>query len=141
MIVDLENVKNNNIGLCPCMSKAPYQECCEPFHQGTKKAQTAEQLMRSRYTAYHLALVEYLIKTTHPDKLGPNYRSQLEKSKHDTSWKGLKIISTSMGGNLDKIGKVRFIANYEMNGKEDSMEEHSRFKRYKGDWVYFDEKG
>jgi len=123
------------------MSNLKYLSCCKPFHDGKEKPETAEQLMRSRYTAYHLALVNYLIRTTHPDKIRPNYQSQLEKSKNDTSWTGLEILSISMGQKSDKIGKVRFVAHYEMAGQTSSMEEHSRFKRYKGDWVYFDEKG
>lgn len=97
--------------------------------------------MRSRYAAYHHALVDYLIDTTHPDQIKPKYRIQLESTKHDTIWKGLEILSTSMGSASDKIGKVRFIAHYHMNGEDGSMEEHSRFRRYKGDWVYYDDKG
>jgi len=131
----------DDLDSCPCMSSISYLDCCKPFHEGSAKPETAEQLMRSRYTAYHLALVDYLVRTTHPDKVRPNYRTQLEKSKYDTLWKGLEIISTSMGQKSDKIGKVRFVAHYEMAGQINSMEEHSRFKRHKGDWVYFDEKG
>jgi len=101
------------------MSNLKYLSCCKPFHDGKEKPET----------------------TTHPDKIRPNYQSQLEKSKNDTSWTGLEILSISMGQKSDKIGKVRFVAHYEMAGQTSSMEEHSRFKRYKGDWVYFDEKG
>lgn len=37
---------------CPCGSSRSYADCCEPFVTGAAKAQTAEQLMRSRYTAF-----------------------------------------------------------------------------------------
>ena len=126
---------------CPCNSSMPYTSCCMPFHKGKEKPETAEQLMRSRYTAYYLALVDYLVTTTHPNKLQPNYKHQLEITKNDTDWKSLEILSTSMGTKTDKIGKVRFIARYIMNGKQGEMEEHSRFRKYKGNWVYFDDRG
>lgn len=126
---------------CPCTSSKSYSSCCESFHKGTAKPETAEQLMRSRYTAYHLVLVDYLVKTTHPDKLHPNYRQQLESTKNDTDWLGMEVLSTSMGTQSDKIGKVHFIARYAINGKETEMQEHSRFRRYQGNWVYFDDEG
>ena len=126
---------------CPCVSGLSYTSCCAKYHTGLSKPQTAEELMRSRYTAYHKAIINYLVETTHPDKLRPNYKHQLESTKDDMDWTDLEIISTSMGTKSDKIGKVRFIAKYVMNTKEGSMEEHSRFRRYKGDWVYYDEKG
>jgi SEC-C motif-containing protein len=126
---------------CPCMSGLSYTSCCAKYHTGFSKPETAEQLMRSRYTAYHLALVDYLVNTTHPEKLRPHYRQQLESTKDDMDWIGLEVISSSMGTKTDKIGKVRFIAKYIINKEEGSMEEHSRFRRYKGDWVYYDEKG
>ena len=126
---------------CPCMSGLSYTSCCAKYHTGSSKPETAEQLMRSRYTAYHKSLVNYLVSTTHPDKLKPNYRHQLESTKDDMDWTGLEILSTSMGTKSDKIGKVHFIARYIMNDNAGEMEEHSRFRRYKGDWVYYDEKG
>ncbi|MFT4533023.1 MAG: SEC-C motif-containing protein [Saprospiraceae bacterium] len=123
------------------MSSDPYVSCCMVYHKEIAKPETAEKLMRSRYTAYHMSLVDYLVKTTHPDKLRPNYRHQLESTKNDMDWTGLEILSSSMGTKSDKIGKVRFLAHYIMNDKPGEMEEHSRFRRYKGDWVYYDEKG
>lgn len=137
----MKKVKNNNQAPCPCFSSLPYISCCAKYHKRTDKPETAEQLMRSRYTAYHMDIVDYLVMTTHPDKLRPIYRTQLESTKGDTEWVGLEILSTSMGSKTDKIGKVHFLARYIMNGKEEEMEEHSRFRRYQGDWVYYDEKG
>lgn len=37
---------------CPCKSRETYAACCESFHLGRAKPATAEQLMRSRYSAY-----------------------------------------------------------------------------------------
>lgn len=126
---------------CPCKSKQSYETCCKPFHKGDSKPETCEQLMRSRYTAYYKSLVEYLVKTTHPSKLKPNYKDQLERTKNDTNWVGLEVLKTTLGTDTDKIGKVHFIAHYIQNGQQAHMEEYSRFRRYKGNWVYYDDKG
>ncbi|MCK5680648.1 SEC-C domain-containing protein, partial [bacterium] len=37
---------------CPCSSGKEYQECCEPLISGERKAVTAEELLRARYSAH-----------------------------------------------------------------------------------------
>ena len=49
---------------CPCTSKKPYDRCCGPYHSGGKVPETAEQLMRSRFSAYALGKADYLRTTT-----------------------------------------------------------------------------
>ena len=51
---------------CPCTSGLPYDECCGPLHRGERAAPTAEQLMRSRFSAFALADAAYLLATWHP---------------------------------------------------------------------------
>ena len=55
---------------CPCGLKDPYSECCEPFHTKQTLPATAELLMRSRYSAYALRLVDYLLYSHHPRQHG-----------------------------------------------------------------------
>lgn len=52
---------------CPCGSGARYAQCCGPLHDGAM-ASCAEALMRSRYSAYVLALEPYLLATWHADQ-------------------------------------------------------------------------
>jgi SEC-C motif-containing protein len=74
-----------NHSSCSCQSGTPYTQCCQPLHTGQVKALKAEQLMRSRYSAFVLGKIEYLIATLHPDKrqtddhqtLKKNYRTDL----------------------------------------------------------------
>jgi SEC-C motif-containing protein len=110
------------------------------FHQGKAKAETAEELMRSRYSAYFFRLVDYLIETTHPDSRTPGLKKELAKTVHNISWQFLTIVSTSKGGKDDKVGKVEFIAKCYINGEPHELHELSRFKRYKGAWKYLDGK-
>lgn len=126
---------------CPCNRSISYKECCEVFHKMVELPQTAEQLMRSRYSAYALKLVDYLVSTTHKDKLKSSYRRNLMTTIHDIDWTDLEVIKTTAGGLKDKSGKVRFRASYIENGSEGMMEEYSRFKRVAGRWYYYDGKG
>ena len=53
--------------VCPCGSKMKYAECCRPLISGDKRAETAEQVMRARYSAYVMKEMEYLLTSLHPD--------------------------------------------------------------------------
>ncbi|MGI9244739.1 MAG: YchJ family protein [Verrucomicrobiales bacterium] len=127
--------------LCPCKSRLTYSACCQPFHRGESKPATAEQLMRSRFSAYFFRLTDYLVRTTHPTTREPGLKADLEKTIHEVNWKFLTIVGSSKGGEEDKVGKVEFVADYYYNGEPQELNERSRFKRYKGAWKYLDDKG
>ena len=57
--------ESNRNRSCPCKSGMAYSECCKPFHDG-QLPETALKLMRSRYSAYALCILAYIIHTTHP---------------------------------------------------------------------------
>lgn len=127
--------------LCPCKSRKTYAECCLPFHKGKTKPETAEKLMRSRFSAFFFRLVDYLVETTHPERRDKNLKRSLEETIHHTNWRFLTILSTSKGGAEDKTGKVEFLAEYFWDDEPQKLHENSRFKRFKGAWKYLDEKG
>ncbi|MBT5707969.1 MAG: SecC motif-containing protein [Verrucomicrobia bacterium] len=127
--------------LCPCKSRHNYASCCMPYHYGKAKPLTAEQLMRSRFSAYFFRLVDYLVETTHPDTREPDLKRDLEKMIHQVNWSFLTIVDVSKGGKEDKVGKVEFVANYYVDGEPQELHEHSRFRRFKGVWKYVDDKG
>lgn len=126
---------------CPCGSGKPYVECCRDYHTGKASPETAEQLMRSRYTAYFFRLADYLVGTQHPDTRPRGIREELEQTMPDMMWRSLKIISTSKGQKTDNKGKVEFIATLHHEGKLLQHHEKSRFKKLKGKWKYLDAKG
>ncbi len=119
---------------CPCQSGLLFQYCCQPFLQSSPAQfpKTAEQLMRSRYTAYSLKNTDYLLKTWHP-KTRPQ-RLRLEQDNNH--WIGLKIKSTHQGGKNDVLGSVHFIARYKINGKACKLEENSQFEKLSDQWFY-----
>ena len=110
------------------------------FHHGKAKVKTAEQLMRSRYSAYFFRRVEYLVETTHPKTREPNLTKQISRMIHTISWQKLTVVATSKGGPDDNTGKVEFTADYRHEGEMHQMHEVSRFRKLKGSWKYLDGK-
>jgi SEC-C motif-containing protein len=117
---------------CPCGSGKAQVHCCDRFISGNATAVTAEQLMRSRYTAYVLGDVDYLKATWHPDTCPESI--ELE----DVRWLGLKIRNTSSGGADDSEGKVEFVARYKVGGRGFRLHEVSRFVKTNDRWYYLD---
>jgi SEC-C motif-containing protein len=117
--------------LCPCGSGDTFESCCEPLLTGAKKAATAVQLMRSRYTAYAVGDVEYVRRTWHP-RTCPR-RLELDDS---VQWTRLEVISTDKGGLFDTAGTVEFRAYFRESGQRDVMHEVSDFVRVDRVWVY-----
>jgi len=111
------------------------------LHRGERRAQTAEQLMRSRYAAYALGEVDYLI-ATHPEAGTPpaQRRRALQLSCQQTRWQELRILAVEDGGLQDLTGSVSFEARFRAAGQERLMRERSWFERRdghpQGDWLY-----
>ena len=93
--------------------------------------------MRSRYTAYVIGNVPYLIETRHPDFIKKNEAEDISGwIKEVTSWDKLEILMTEKGAAADKIGYVAFNVFFHQRGREEAMFEYSRFSKLKGRWVY-----
>jgi len=75
---------------CPCGSGATLAACCGPYHAGGA-APSAEALMRSRYSAYVLGLIDYLIDTTLPAQQGGLDRAAIAAWSAESSWLGLQV--------------------------------------------------
>ncbi|WP_295393181.1 YchJ family protein [uncultured Thiodictyon sp.] len=118
---------------CPCGSPRAYPDCCGPLIAGTALPQTAEQLMRSRYSAYTRGEADYLRATWHPTT-----RQQDVALDESVRWLGLKIVATEAGGAADRRGLVEFVARYKLGGRAHRLHERSRFKRFQGRWYYVD---
>ncbi|MBE9046187.1 YchJ family protein [Pleurocapsales cyanobacterium LEGE 10410] len=123
--------------LCPCGSKKAYQYCCEMYLSGKKKPETAEKLMRSRYTAFYRGDVNYLVATLHPDCRKPDDYQALSKSVNHTQWLGLTVLNTQKGKKNDVSGYVEFEAIYQID-EPGQLHERSRFVKADGQWFYVD---
>ena len=123
---------------CPCTSGKTYDRCCGPFIEGAQAPATAEQLMRSRFSAYALGKVDYLIATRCAEKRGGEDREELAQYCKAVRCVGLKIAGREKGGPGDSEGIVTFHASLQANGKRSLHIETSSFAREDGRWVYVD---
>lgn len=120
---------------CPCGSSASYQKCCGPFVEGKKNPDTPEQLMRSRYTAYSMAKVEYIGNTMYGRASKDFNAEAAEEWAKKVKWMKLQIINSDMDG--DK-GTVEFVAHFSDNGRASVLHELSEFVKKDGKWFYID---
>ena len=110
---------------CPCGSKFLYTDCCGPLIRGTSFADTAEDLMRSRYTAFTENNWEYLVLTSHPEEKKEMARLESTIVDQGAQWKRLEITGTHKGGREDNEGRVDFVAHYVKAGISEALRESS----------------
>lgn len=123
---------DQNANRCPCLSGENYGSCCGRIHEGNLEAATAEQLMRSRFSAFALGERDYLMRSWHSS----TRPAELELD-HEVRWYRLDILE-SQGGLLDTVGIVDFAAYYRGPEGAGVQRERSRFVREGGRWVYLD---
>ncbi|ACZ29909.1 sec-C motif domain protein [Xylanimonas cellulosilytica DSM 15894] len=120
---------------CPCLSGDVYGECCGPVHRGERTAPTAEALMRSRYSAFAVGDVAWLLASWHPTT-----RPAALDLDEGLVWRRLDILATRRGGPFDDDGEVEFAALWRdaATGERGRLREVSRFVREDGAWYYVD---
>ncbi len=123
---------------CPCGSANEYDHCCGPLITAEREADTAEALMRSRYTAYTRTETEYLLRTIHPAKQDTYDAESIRKWSEEADWQGLEIMATDKGGREDDTGTVEFTARYTESKEPCEHHEIADFKKLDGKWYFFD---
>jgi SEC-C motif-containing protein len=121
---------------CHCGSSRPFTECCEPFLTGAAQAQTAEQLMRSRYSAFATQSIDYLQQTLTPDTQHEFDRDHVTEWASTSEWKSLDVLSTEAGGADDSEGTVEFVARFAVKGQDHAHHETGLFRKIDGKWYY-----
>lgn len=116
---------------CPC-GKGVYGACCGRFISGEAVPVTAEQLMRSRYTAFALREEAYLRATWHPDTLPEEPLT----AEDDVKWIGLDVIRHKHVKGADEgadkgadEATVEFVARFKVGGRGHRLHEVSSFVR------------
>ncbi|MBI5100740.1 MAG: YchJ family protein [Nitrospirae bacterium] len=121
---------------CPCGSDLLYSECCGPIIKGERPAVTAEQLMRSRYSAYVEKEIPYLLTSLHPGHRKDYDEKNTRGWAESAQWHKLDIIRTEAGGQDDTEGKVEFIASFTQGAKKVDHHELATFKKEEGLWYF-----
>lgn len=80
---------------CYCGTELSFENCCKPVIEGIKKATAAEQLMRSRYSAYCIQDADYLVKTTHLSTRKFHKKAAILEWSKSNHWLKLEIISAA----------------------------------------------
>lgn len=118
---------------CPCGGGEAYGACCLPLHSGERQAQTAEQLMRSRYSAFAVGDADYLWRTWHP-----RTRPDTVEIDPGVMWTGLEVVRCVDGSPGDDRGEVEFRASYREDQRTGTLHELSRFAVRARRWFYVD---
>ncbi|HEU4951945.1 MAG TPA: YchJ family metal-binding protein [Holophagaceae bacterium] len=121
---------------CPCGAKATFDKHCQPVIEGKVQPETAERLMRARFTAYGMGDVDFLIRTTAAEFREKLDADELQEYCDAVRCISLKVLGTEGGGPKDETGVVRFHASLMVDGKRTLHSEVSRFHREDGAWVY-----
>lgn len=132
--------------LCPC-GGAAFAACCGPYLAGASVPQTAEQLMRSRYSAYTLRDELYLRATWHASTLPDD---AIVDPDEKLQWLGLEVkyalrLRQRKADLPEQPGSdsVEFVARFKVNGRAHRLHEVSRFVREPDNrgalrWFYVD---
>ncbi|MEC5210693.1 SEC-C motif-containing protein [Psychrobacter sp. PL15] len=130
---------------CPCQinpslaissNALAYKDCCQPYHDsldedGTDnsagaQAESAERLMRTRYSAFALVKADYIVKTTVPAQQALLDINDIKIWAKETDWAGLEIVQ-----HTPKLGKrhaqVEFKAYY---NTEDGLQAHHELSSF-----------
>lgn len=123
--------------ICPCGSQKQYLECCGIYITGKGLPETPEALMRSRYTAYTQANIDYIVETMRgPAAQGFDYEDAQNWAKN-VIWNGLDVIKSHT---QLPYGWVEFIAHFSDQGENQDIHELSEFHFEKGRWFYVERK-
>lgn len=116
--------------LCYCCSGKAFADCCEPLVTLKANAMTAEELMRSRYTAYVLTNATYIINTTHPKTRHFHSKKAILQWAKENIWQRLEVI-------LSEENRVVFKAYFkDREGNVCVHYEDSVFEKLGDKWYY-----
>src|ERR1044072_8180427 len=124
-----------NIQTCPCGSGSNFADCCEPIINGTRESQTAEELMRARYSAFVTHAIDFIVCSTHSRTRKEIDLDFVREWSETSTWRGLEIIDTKQIN--DEKAYVSFEAQFTTQGGEDQRHrEKSLFERENGEWRF-----
>jgi SEC-C motif-containing protein len=123
---------------CPCNSQKKYDACCGAVIQGKRKAQTAEELMRSRYTAFAKQEIGYLETSHDPETRHQFDEAQAREWSNKSEWSGFEVLKIQGGSPDDQTGVVEFVAHYTIEGQDIDHHEISEFRKEDDTWFFRD---
>lgn len=123
---------------CPCDLSIDYLACCGSYIEKQETAKTPEALMRSRYSAYTQAKIDYIKKTMLGKPLVGFNDNDTALWAKQVKWLGLQIITSYIDPTDENTGFVEFVASYMEKNTIKTIHELSQFQRHNGHWFYTD---
>lgn len=122
---------------CPCGSGNLLGHCCGQYHAGAN-APSAESLMRSRYSAYVLGMVDYLVATTLPAQQQALDRDAMSAWSSQSTWLGLEVEGSEVFASHPGHAQVTFVAHWHDAQGKHYHRECSAFVQVSGRWYFLD---
>jgi SEC-C motif-containing protein len=94
--------------------------------------------MRSRYSAYVLGLIDYLLDTTLPVQKSSLDRESISQWSAQSTWLGLEVENAELLGGKPEHAFVTFTARWHDATGEHSHRERSAFVQNQGRWYFID---
>lgn len=116
---------------CYCNSEKDFSNCCEQFISNEKVRETPESCMRSRYSAYCLKKIDYIIESTYPTERKFYPKAKLLDWADSVQWIKLEIVAA-------RREYVEFKAYFTEGNPEIRVHhEKSLFKQENGSWYFY----
>ena len=119
---------------CPCGSEAAFAACCEPIISGTRESETAEELMRARYSAFVTGAIDFIVASTHTRSRKEIDITFIREWSETSTWNGLEIIDTRVVN--ENKAYVSFEAKFTQREEDQNHREKSLFERENGEWRF-----
>ncbi|MEP4889605.1 MAG: YchJ family protein [Aliiglaciecola sp.] len=122
----------HNNQACPCCSNKSFADCCGPFIFRTNSPVSAEQLMRSRFSAYAKKNYQYILDTYATSSRQNLSANELQQGDNGTQWLSLEIVD------CPNVNTVEFKAYSCVDNCFYLLHEVSNFRLEDEQWVYVD---
>ena len=109
-----------------------FSECCEPLLKQQRSADTAVELMRSRFTAHVVGDYRHLHRT-YAGTAGRPYVE--DETAGDVKWTRL-VVHREETGSKPGTAFVDFTAYFQDGETEQALHEKAEFAQIAGNWIY-----
>lgn len=120
--------------MCYCGKIERFEDCCNRFISGNSIPETAEELMRARYSAYVTKNIDFIINTCYKQVK----REEVEEWANSATWVSLDIHKVENGTKDDTDGVIHFTAKYKINNALKYHNEIAEFTKINGGWQFLD---
>lgn len=112
---------------CYCGSNKDFSSCCQPYIYNKVSTKTAEQLMRSRFSAYAVGNAQYIYDTYAKSSQIAQSIKEIDDWSKSCLWVALNIYPSTNNDNSSNEQFVEFSAFYISDNSLCELREKSRF--------------